>query len=146
MSQVFGAITSEYLERLIEHAGETVRLDLNVSAPLPLAPAQVAVVDAVVADLDRHDAAARAAFTAMLADPAAQPVLFWEFHRDEVPEHAGLDRDAFVPALGLVRVGVYVGEATDVVLDYALRGPRTDQLLVAKLDEQGAVRAVSWES
>ena len=125
-------------------------MDLNVKSPETLVQSEVDAVDRVVDELERHDASARAAFVALLNDSTDEVQQFWQFHHDEVEEHAGLQLDAFVPALQLVRVGFYpdgaFGASSFFVLDYALRGPSTDQLLVAKFGRDGSLLTIAWES
>jgi hypothetical protein len=85
-----------------------------------------------------------------LPDEAQQPALFWRFHREEVAGYERLERDRFVEALALKRVGFYPDGAhrarSFLVMDYALRGPQTDQLLVVKLRRDESLVSIAWES
>jgi hypothetical protein len=149
-SRHFGPIGTDYADAELMRAGEAIRIDVNVENPAKLEQADVDTVDRIVDDIDRHDATARAAFAAQMNDETSQVPKFWQFHHDEVEEHAGLEREAFVSALKLVRAGFYpdgaFGSKSYFVVDYALRGPNTDQLLVAKFGRDGSVLTISWES
>lgn len=143
----------EYAETQIERGGEAVRVDLNLAAPAAFSQTEADEVDRVIDAVNASgglDAEARRAFTGVMDDEEEEPVKFWRFHKDEVEEHAGLAPEAFVEQLQLKRVGFYpdgaFGAKAYVVLDYALRGPMTDQLLVAKFSRDGSLLEISWES
>lgn len=83
-------------------------------------------------------------------DDEQEPGKFWRFHAEEVEGYAGLAREGLVDALRLARVGLYpdgaFGSRSYEVLDYELRGPRTDQILAVKLGRDGNLVAIAWES
>jgi Protein of unknown function (DUF2004) len=151
-SRHFGALepTSEHASTKIRRGDEQVRVDLNLAAPAAFAQAESDAVDGAIDELDRLDGKAREAFTAAMRDEADEPVKFWAFHRDEVEGYAVLEREAFVAALQLRRVGFYpdgaYGAGAYAVLDYVLRGPPSDQILVAKLLRDESLLEIAWES
>lgn len=129
---------------------DEVRVDLNVASLATLAPAELAKVDELLGDLGALDRQGRAMLSALVGDDEEEPVKFWRFHTEEVEGYAGLARTGLVDALRLARVGLYpdgaFGSRSYVVLDYELRGPRTDQILAVKLGRDGALVAIAWES
>jgi len=151
-SRYFGSIAPEAdcVEQSITLGEDRVRLDLNILAPTTLAQSEIDRVDATLDELASVDALARAAIASAISDDAQQPAQFWQFHHDEVPGYESLARDEMHAALALKRVGFYPdgahGVRSFVLLDYAARGPATDQLLVVKLSRDGAVDAIAWES
>lgn len=137
-SRHFGPVTSDYTEI---RRGE-VKLDLNIVGDV--GQEVIDEIDQVVDDLEALRAVALASFTAAMADDASTPTQLWQFHHDEVD--STLARDQFVAALELVRVGVYPAGKRFVVLDFRVRGPQTDQLLVAVFARDRSLADVSWES
>lgn len=148
-SRHFGAIASE-METTVERRGESLLVDVNLADPSAFTQAAVDSLDRAVDEIEHRDVAARAAFAAAMSDDQTQPVLFWRFHRDEVEGHEDLGRDTFAATLRLVRVGFYPDGAFDtasyIVLDFAVPGPQTDQLLVAKFLPDGSLSKIAWES
>ncbi len=137
-SRHFGPVTSDYTEA---KRGE-VRLDLNVVGAVT--QELIDELDQVIDDLEALRAVALASFTAAMADDTSTPTQFWQFHHDEVD--STLTRDQFVAALELVRLGLYPTGERFAVLDFRVRGPQTDQLLVAKFARDRSLTDVSWES
>lgn len=151
-SRTFGALVPAAeleAEATIARGDDVVRLDLNVAAAAAVTRATIDEVDAAVAELDAIDALARAEFARLLDDEDAQPIQFWQFHRDDVEGFAHVTRERFVATLQLVRAGFYPDgqyDASWLVLDYKLRGPESDQLLVVHLRKDRSIETVSWES
>lgn len=129
---------------------DEVRVDLNVASLATLAPDELANVDELLADLGALAGRGRAVLAAIVDDDEQEPGKFWRFHADEVEAYAGLTREGLVDALRLARVGLYpdsaFGGRAYVVLDFELRGPRTDQILAVKLGRDGSLVAIAWES
>ena len=148
-SRHVGSIATDYTKTELAHGDETLRLDVNLEDPSSFTQAAVDALDRAIDELPHREAAARAAFAAAMSDDKSEPAQFWRFHHDEVEEHAGLPRDSFAATLKLVRTGFYPDGAfgaSYTILDFAVRGPNTDQLLVAKFDHDGALLAIAWES
>jgi hypothetical protein len=151
-SRYFGPIapTSDYASTELPRAGEPVRVDINIANPAALEQSALDAVDQTLDELDALHAAAVTAFAAVMDDDASQPAQFWQFHHDDVEGYGELERSAFTGALRLERAGFYPDGAfaTDsyVILDYALRGPPTDQLLVAKFLRDRSLLTIAWES
>lgn len=152
ISRTFGGLSPApdlETDATVQLGGETVRLDLNIASAASVQQALIDEVDAAVDALAAIDSAVRAEFARLLDDEAAQPIQFWQFHHDDVEGFAHVTRDSFVATLQLVRAGFYPDgkyDASWLVLDYKLRGPDTDQLLVAKLCRDRSIDAVAWES
>lgn len=142
-SRHLGAITDAHTATTL---GE-VRVDLDLDDPAAVTEATIDEVDHSIDALDTLRATALASFTAALGDddsPHDQVAKFWEFHHDEVDPT--LERDHFVAALQLARAGFYPDGDVFVILDFAVRGPQTDQLLVANFKRDRSLDHVSWES
>lgn len=144
------AATSGYASAELPRDGEQVRVDVNIANTAAFEQSALDAVDAMLDDLDALHAVAVAAFAVVMDDDASQPAQFWRFHHDDVEGYGELERGAFTSALRLERVGFYpdgaFGTASYVVLDYALRGPPTDQLLVAKFLRDRSLLDIAWES
>lgn len=129
---------------------DEVRVDLNVASLATLAPDELAKVDERIDDIAALDRKGRAMLAAVVDDDEQEPGKFWRFHADEVEAYVGLAREGLVDALRLARVGLYpdgaFGSRSYMVLDYELRGPRTDQILAVKLGRDGSLVAIAWES
>ena len=142
-SRHLGKITNDYTKTTL---GD-VRVDLNIDNFAAMTQETIDEVDRAIDALDALRTAALASFTAALADDASphdQVAKFWEFHHDEVdPE---LERDQFVAALQLARAGFYPDGDQFTILDFSVRGPQTDQLLVARFNRDRSLDHVSWES
>lgn len=149
-SRYFGSFATDYTNTDIERGAGQLRMDINLPDPSACTQAVVDGVDHAIDELDSREAAARAAIAAVMSDDELQPAKFWQFYRDEVDGFGDLARDAFVSTLVLVRVGFYPGKASDaashIVLDFAVRGPNTDQLLVVKFRADGSLGEIAWES
>jgi len=149
-SRHVGPIATDYLDIQIARGDETIEVDVNVADPASFTQAAVEALDRAIDEIDHREAAARAAFAAVMDDDKSEPVQFWRFHHDEVEGLGDLARETFVASLKLVRAGFYPDETSDsasyVVLDFVVRGPQTDQLLVAKFRHDGSLRAIAWES
>jgi hypothetical protein len=151
-SRHFGQLSANETrwDRRVPLDADEVRVDLNVASLATLAPDELAKVDELLADLGALDRQGRVALTALVDDDEAEPAKFWRFHAEEVEGYEGLARAGLVEALRLARVGLYpdgaFGSRSYVVLDYELRGPRTDQILAVKLGRDGALVAIAWES
>ena len=148
-SRHFGAIDdSEDYAAVKPWRRAGMRIDVNVDKPAAFSQAAIDAVDRALDAIDALEAAAREAFTAVLADDSSQPAQFWQFYRDEVEGFASLAREDFVARLELVRAGCYpAGDAGGkVVLDFKLPGIETDQILVANLAFDGALLGIAWES
>lgn len=142
-SRHLGAITGDCVATTL---GE-VRVDLNLDDPATVTQATIDEVDRMIDDLDALRVSALASFTAALGDessPHDQVAKFWEFHHDEVDPM--LERDHFVAALQLARAGFYPSGDAFVVLDFSVKGPQTDQRLVANFNRDRSLDHVSWES
>ena len=148
-SRHFGAIANE-METTISRGGEPVRVDVTLADPSAFTQEAVDALDHAVDEICARERAARAAIAAAMSDPTAQPLQFWQWHHDEVEGHEQLARDTFPAIVRLGRVGFYpdgaFGGAAYVVLDFAVPGPPTDQLLVVKFGADGALLAIAWES
>jgi hypothetical protein len=149
-SRYFGSIAADRTSTRIERGAGQLRIDVNLADPSACAQALIDGVDRAIDELEPREAAARAAIAAVMSDDELQPATFWQFYRDEVDGFGDLARDAFVSTLELVRVGFYPDVVSDtashIVLDFAVRGPNTDQLLVAKFRADGSLGAIAWES
>ncbi len=149
-SRYFGSIAADHAKTQIARGDAQLRVDINLADPSACTQAAIDAVDRAIDELDSREAAARAAITAVMGDDERQPAQFWQFYRDEVDGFGDLARDAFVSTLVLVRVGFYPDEVSDtashIVLDFAVRGPNTDQLLVAKFHADGSLGEIAWES
>jgi hypothetical protein len=151
-SRYFGAIdaSSERRDASVSLGAEHVRVDLNLAAPGAIDGETLGSVDRMLDDATLLDASARAFVRGALEDESQEPVKFWQFHHDEVEGYESLERAAFVDALALVRIGFYpdgaYGTGAFAVMDYALRGPKTDQLLVVKLLRDRSLLSIAWES
>ncbi|MFF2951629.1 DUF2004 domain-containing protein [Kitasatospora sp. NPDC057965] len=103
------------------------------------------------------DAAARAALRTHLREDRS----FIDFHVEELDggetvgrlvraaEGGEVGADAFVAAMRLSGVGLWLGDLSDrsaVVLDYVFEPDLSDQILAVRTTPQGAVTAVGWES
>lgn len=149
-SRHFGSIAAEMEITIPRRGGEPLLVDVNLADPSAFTQAAVDALDRAVDAIEQREVAARQAFAAAMDDDKAQPLAFWRFHHDEVEGHEDLDQDTFAAILKLDRVGFYpdaaFGSESYVVLDFAVPGPPTDQLLVAKFLPDGTLREIAWES
>jgi Protein of unknown function (DUF2004) len=151
-SRHFGQIDPDcdYAAISIPLGPDTVRAAINLAIPASFSQPELDAVDRNLDELARHDAAARAAFAAVLDNDRFEPARFLRFHHDEVEGYESLTNESFVAALRLERISLYpdgaFGTDSYLALDYALRGPPTDQLLVAKFLRDGSLLTIAWES
>lgn len=126
---------------------EEVKLDLNLEHPDAFGQPAADAVDGLVDELAKRRATALAAITAQLPDPSAQPLQFWEFHRDELEGFAELGHRDLLSALRLKRVGLYPeDDGNYAVFDFVIDRAESDQLLVVHFDRAGTPVTISWES
>jgi len=151
-SRHFGELPpgADYVETKLAQGAEPVRVNMNLKEPAAFTADELARVDRLLDGLARLDEASRGAIRAAMADTTEQPLPFWQFHREEVEGYEQLEREGFVDALRLARVGLYPdgahGARAYAVMDYVLRGPPTDQILAVKHLEDGTILAIAWES
>lgn len=111
-----------------------------------------------LADLAAFDHDARAAMRADVNVDESEVRLYLEHHLDDpdlIRPVLGLDADsvvstdAFVGALRLVRVGLYVGAEIsehEAIFDYSIEPDSTQYLVVVGFDARGRVHDISMES
>jgi hypothetical protein len=139
VSRHLGAISSDYTETTLG----AVKIDINVDEPAALDQHAIDEIDRMIDELDALRSAALASFAVAIHHDGSTPADFWQFHHDEVD--SSIARDRFVASLELVRAGFYPGESELAILDFRVRGPRTDQLLVAKF-ARDKLACIAWES
>ena len=103
--------------------------------------------------LEALDHKARAGMRAEYAEEDSAVRLYAEHHRDELGavfgEAGSIDLEAFLAALGLVRVGFSLESEPDdsgVILDYSIGAEVTNYLLAVSFDEDGELEDISMES
>lgn len=143
-------------ERELEVDGEPVDAHLWIAGDAEPDAARLDAFAALLGRLDALDAAARES----LRETLAQDDEFVRFHVEQGVEVEGVtvppdedtplteaSRDAFVDALRLQTVGLWHdATALPVVLDYMLDPERSDEILAVKLEADGRVGAIDWES
>jgi hypothetical protein len=139
-SRHLGPITGDYTATTLDQ----VRLDINVDDPAALEQAAIDEVDRMIDKVDALRGAALASFAVAIHQDGSTPTEFWQFHHDEVD--SSITRDRFVASLQLVRAGFYPGKPELAILDFRVRGPQTDQLLVAKFARDRSLACIAWES
>jgi len=136
-----------------------VALELTVMGG-PLADVQKLVDEAApfVAELASFDAKARECLRIDHDEaPDSAVVLYMDHHLEELsPElllsmfgkkPAAVDRDSFLAALCLARVGLYPDDTDrSAVFDYTIDAEATQYLLVVTFDSEGEVIAIDMES
>jgi|LNFM01.2.fsa_nt_gb hypothetical protein len=129
---------------------ERVRVDLNLARPDELDPAEITTIDQLLDEVARLDESARGMLASLMDNEDAQPAQFWRFHREDVAGYEALEREGFVAALRLQRIGFYpdgaYGSRAFLVMDYILREPKTDQVLAVKLQRDATLQTIAWES
>jgi hypothetical protein len=122
----------------------------------PLDARMLDALAALLADLPALDARARR----FLVEDMAQDKSFIEFYVEDpddmlpVIEALAPDGDAdavdvgaFVKAMTLMNIGLWPVPVTGpVVMDYMIDPENSDQILAVKLDENGALVSIDWES
>ena len=136
-------------ERDLSLADQSVDVVLWANQGQALDPAQLDAFAQLLGDLPALDARARGYLTADLHEDDD----FIAYHTDAVeafPALAAIAPDGeisvedFVRALRLCSIGLWCDGV--VVLDYQIDPEHSDQILAVKLDAQGTLKEVSWES
>ena len=130
---------------------QTFDITLWADANQQLDGAQLDAFAALIQDLPALDAKARGILQAELDGDDA----FMAYHLDEVhnfPALAAIAPDGeisvadFVRAMRLTHIGLWADEPASVILDFQIDPEHSDQILAVKLDGQGELTAVDWES
>ncbi|MEG0920035.1 MAG: DUF2004 domain-containing protein [Comamonas sp.] len=136
-------------ERDLELAGQPVDVALWANENQVLDPAQLDAFALLLEDLPELDAKARGFLTVELNEDDD----FIAYHTDEVENFPALAAiapdgeisiDEFVRALRLCNIGLWCDGT--VVMDYQIDPDHSDQILAVKLDMQGGLKEVAWES
>jgi hypothetical protein len=106
-------------------------------------------------DLQTLDAGARRSLQNYLGEDRS----FIEYHAEELQDsdvisrlisdtgHTEIEIDAFVSAMQLKRIGLWLGvKSSPVVMDYMVDPDNSDQILAVKTSRNGDVVSVDWES
>ena len=130
---------------------QTIEVLLWADADQALNEADLDAFATLVQDLPALDTKARGFLQAELA----QDDSFIRHHTDEVADVPALAAVAptgeitvadFVRAMRLITIGLWTDQPPSIVLDYQIDPEHSDQILAVKLDAQGALTAVDWES
>lgn len=85
--------------------------------------------------------------TTALVECLTEDSEYIDFHREELDENLPTDVVDFVMAMTLHGVGLWIdGDNSLVTMDFMIDPEESDQILCVKLNSQGEVLSVDWES
>ncbi|MEJ2578622.1 MAG: DUF2004 domain-containing protein [Kineosporiaceae bacterium] len=144
-------------ESEVPFAGGTVELDITFNGSA-MDRATLDGLAKYVTDLARFDGVARAAMRVDLDDEDSAVRDYIDHHRGEKDlirrvfdsdDGSAIAADAFLPALRLIRVGLYAGTEVsehEAVLDYSIDPENVHYLVAVCFGEKGTVAEISMES
>lgn len=85
--------------------------------------------------------------TTALVESLTEDRLYIDFHREQLDENLPSDVVDFVLAMTLTNIGLWIdSDNSHITMDFMIAPEESDQILCVKLNPQGEVLAVDWES
>lgn len=85
--------------------------------------------------------------TTALVESLKEDSEYIDFHREELDENLPTDIVDFVLAMTLTNIGLWIdSDNSHITMDFMIAPEESDQILCVKLNPQGEVLAVDWES